>query len=93
MDTSFMEEQIDQLQREREALRDQIDDERLLADDEKLALRTQVRSLQGRGRFSRAFTIATLAYLSINALSMRTPGPAHWLGFDTHVRLFSHLGL
>jgi hypothetical protein len=40
----------------------------------------------------RVYGAITTGYLFVNALSVRTPGPAHVLGLDSHVRLFSHLG-
>ena len=45
-----------------------------------------------RRRLKDLYMNVTNGYLLLNLFSMKVPGPMHWFGIDTHVRLFQHLG-
>lgn len=67
----------------------ELEEERWLTRDALEAAVQDIKPTQRSGY--KMFSFATIAYLGLNALSVRTPGPAHWLGFDTHVRLIGHV--
>lgn len=44
-----------------------------------------------RRRWKDRYVNVTSGYLLLNLVSMKVPGPMHWFGIDTHVRLLQHL--
>jgi hypothetical protein len=67
-------------------LEEQLEEEQWLHRDEAAAY-----GPGSSARIYKAFSLTAAAYLVVNTLSVRTPGPAHWLHLAEHVHLIRHI--
>jgi hypothetical protein len=75
-----------------QALAAELEEERWLRQDTlEAAVLDQGPPRSSSGRFYKVFSAVAAAYLFVNVFSVRTPGPAHWLGIASHVHLIGHI--